>query len=51
LYLTGVGTVLPILVALPGWPTVVAVVLLLAGPAAIAAGIRADADAGPGPPP
>jgi len=41
LYLTGVGTVLPILVALPGWPTVVAVVLLLAGAAAIAAGIKA----------
>jgi len=41
LYLTGVGTVLPILVVPVGWPTVLAVVLLLAGAAAIAAGIRA----------
>ena len=41
LYLTGVGAVLPILVVPVGWPTVLAVVLLVAGAATIAAGVRA----------
>ncbi len=41
LYLTGIGTVLPILVVPVGWPTVLAVVLLVAGAAAIATGVRA----------